>query len=74
MKLKLFKVVVWNCFENTEEWDAASTCYIVAGNEVEVRKVTEEELWTLGGMSIKSVEEVDMTLPQVLCIAYDEAC
>jgi hypothetical protein len=73
VKLKLFKVVVWNCFECTEEWDATSTCYVIAGNEVEAKRVTEEELWTLGGMSIKSVEEIDMTLPQVLCVAYDEA-
>lgn len=74
MELKLFKVVIGNCFEYTEDWDATSTCYIVAGNDVEARKVAEEELWTLDGMSIKSIEEVNMTLPQVLCIAYDEDC
>ena len=62
--LKLFKVTCWSdhiyknsTFEN----------FVIAGNEIEARRIVEEEVWTLSGMKIKNIEEIDMSLPQLLC-------
>lgn len=72
MKLKLFKVVVWNCYENTEDGDATSTLYVIADTGADAKKLVEEGFWTIGGMEVKSIEEVNVESPQVLCIAYEE--
>lgn len=65
--LKLFKV---ECYYDSELKDNTFTCIAIAGNEIEVKRIVEEEVWTLSGMKIKSVEEIDMHFPQLL-VAVD---
>lgn len=62
--MKLYKVTVWNngsyrtdTFEN----------FVVAENEDEAREIVEEEVWSLTDMGIESIEEIDMSSPQLLC-------
>ena len=63
--LKLFRVTCWY---NCELKDDVNTFenFVIAGNEVEARRIVEEEVWSLSGMEIKCVEEIDMSLPQLL--------
>lgn len=64
--LKLFRVTCWygdfkpDTFENI----------VIAGNIIEAKRIVEEEVWSLNGMKIKHVEEINMFLPQLLC-SYD---
>ena len=64
MKLKLFKVTCWHCDEIKSD---TFVNFVVAGNDVEAKRIVEEEIWTLSGMGIKDVEEIDMAYPQLLC-------
>lgn len=61
--LKLFKVT---CFYSGITRTDTFENFVVAGNEVEAKRIVEEEIWTLGGMEVKNVEEIDMSFPQLL--------
>ena len=61
--MKLFKVTCWHdgelkvdTFEN----------FVIAGNEIEARRIVEEEVWSLSGMEVKCVTEIDISFPQLL--------
>lgn len=61
--MKLFKVTCWHdselkvdTFEN----------FVIAGNEIEARRIVEEEVWSLSGMEVKRVTEIDISFPQLL--------
>ena len=62
--LKLFKVTCW--YDHTYK-NSTFENFVIAGNEIEARRIVEEEVWTLSGMEIKNIEEIDMSLPQLLC-------
>lgn len=62
--LKLFKVTCWYSGEVKED---TVTSLVIAGNETEAKRIVEEAIWTLGGMEFKSIEEIDMSSPQLLC-------
>lgn len=64
MILKLFQVTCWNDYQRKEY---AFENFVIAGNEVEARRIVEEEVCTISGMEIKEVKEVDMSFPQLLC-------
>ena len=57
--LRLFKVTCWG-FN-----DDIIVNFIVADNEIEAKRIAEEETWF--EVNIKCVEEIDMSLPQLLC-------
>lgn len=62
--LRLFRVTCWDC---AEAEDDTFENFVIASNEIEAKRIVEEEIWTLSGMGIKCVEEIDMSLPQILC-------
>lgn len=64
MKLRLYKVTCY--FDYESQLDTFEN-FVIAGNEIEAQRIVEEEIWTLGGMAIKCVEEVNMEYPQLLC-------
>lgn len=64
MTLKLFQVTCWNNYQRKED---IFENFVIAGNDVEARRIIEEEVWTISGMEIKEVKEVDMSFPQLLC-------
>ena len=67
--LKLYKVIIWSDLElKTDTIES----YVIAGNEIEVQRIIEEELWMLSDVEIKSIEEIDMKYPQFLCVVVDE--
>lgn len=42
--------------------------FVIAGNEIEAEKITEEEIWSLSGIMILSVTEEEMKeYPRVIC-------
>ena len=42
--------------------------FVIAGNEIEAKKIAEEEIWSLGGIMILSVTEEEMKeYPRVIC-------
>ena len=61
--LKLFRVT---CFHNGVTRADTFENFVVAGNEVEAKRIVEEEIWSLSGMEIKSIKEIDMSKPQLL--------
>lgn len=62
--LKLFKVICWyDCDSKIDTF----VNFVIAGNSTEAKRIVEEEVWTLDGMEIKSIEEIDMSYPQLLC-------
>lgn len=66
MKLKLYKVTAWFDYDEPEYSDTFDN-FVIAGNEIEAQRIVEEEVWALSGMAIKSVEEVNMEFPRLLC-------
>lgn len=62
--MKLFKVTCWYSGEYKED---TFENFVIAGNGVEAKRIVEEEVWTMSGMEIAGVEEIDMTMPQLLC-------
>ena len=64
--LKLYMVTALYNYEDPDGSDTFEN-FVIAGNEIEARRIVEEEVWTLSGMAVKSVEEVNMDLPQLLC-------
>lgn len=61
--MKLFRVTCWynsNLKEDTFE------SFVIAENKVEAEKIVKESVWTLGGMEVKSISEVDMSTQKVL--------
>lgn len=67
--LKLYKVIIWS---DPELKTDTIESYVIAGNEIEVQRIIEEELWMLSDVEIKSIEEIDMKFPQFLCMVIDE--
>lgn len=63
--LKLFKVIGSSRNPSPFVNDNGVVIFIVAGNEIEVKRIVEEEIWF--EIKIKSIEEIDMSLPQFLC-------
>ena len=62
--LKLFQVTCWYDYEfKTKTFEN----FVIAGNEVEAKRIVEEEVWSYSGMEIKCVKEIDMSFPQLLC-------
>ena len=62
--LKLFKVTCWFNYElKTDTFEN----FVIAENEMVARSIVEKEVWSLSGMEIKCVEEIDMSFPQLLC-------
>lgn len=64
--LKLYRVTAYYSYEYIENSNTFEN-FVIAGNEIEAQRIVEEEVWTLSGMAIKSVEEVNMDFPQLLC-------
>lgn len=64
MQLKLFKVTCWYDYVLKEK---TFESFVIAGNEVEAKRIVEEEVWSYSGMEIKCVQEIDMSLPQLIC-------
>lgn len=61
--MKLFKVTCWHDSEiKTDTFEN----FVVARNEIEAKKIVNEEVWSLSGMEIKNVKEIDISLPQLL--------
>ena len=59
--MKLFKV---KCQTSNDVFYA----FVIAGNETEAEKITEEEIWSLAGIMILSITEEEMKeYPRVLC-------
>ena len=67
--LKLFKVTCWH---DNELKNTTFVNIVVAGNKVEAKRIVEEEIWTLGGMGIKSIEEIDLHYPQFILSANSD--
>lgn len=61
--MNLYRVT---CYHNKDSKTSTFENLVIAGNEVEAKRIVEEEVWTLSGMEIKSVECVDMTMPCLL--------
>lgn len=62
--LKLFQVTCWYDYElKTKTFEN----FVIAGNEVEAKRIVEEEVWSYSGMGIKCIKEIDMSFPQLLC-------
>ena len=64
IKLKLFRVTSW--FDYKQKADTFEN-FVIAENEMAARRIVEQEVWSLSGMGIKNTEEIDMSLPQLLC-------
>ena len=64
IKLKLFRVTSW--FDYKRKTDTFEN-YVIAENEIHAGRIVEQEVWSLSGMGIKNIEEIDMSLPQLLC-------
>lgn len=62
--LSLFRVTCW--FDGEEKTSTFEN-FVIAENAIEAEKIVEEEIWTLSGMEIKSVEKIDMSFPMLLC-------
>ncbi len=62
--MKLYKVTAW--FDGYQKTDTFEN-FVIAENKTDAKRIVEEEIWTLSGMKIKSVEEIDMTFPQLIC-------
>ena len=61
--MKLFKVK----FQTSRTSDIFYA-FVIAGNEIEAEKITEEEIWSLAGITILSVAEEEMKeYPRVIC-------
>ena len=61
--MKLFKVK----FQTSRTSDTFYA-FVIAENEIEAEKITEEEIWSLSGIMILSVTEEEMKeYPRVLC-------
>ena len=61
--MKLFKVKF-----QTSKTSNIFYAFVVAGNETEAEKITEEEIWSLSGITIRSITEGEMKeYPRVLC-------
>ena len=58
--MKLFKVTVVTSNRTKHE------CFIVAGNGIEAKRIAEEETG-LDIISFTGVEQVDMSMPTLLC-------
>ncbi len=58
--MKLFKVIVVTSSRTKHE------CFIVAGNDVEAKRIAEEETG-LDIISFTGVEQIDMSMPALLC-------
>ena len=63
MELKLYKVTA---LFNPIRLDTFESL-VIAGNEIEAQRIVEEEVWTLGGMEIENIEQINMEFPQILC-------
>lgn len=64
IRLKLFRITAW--FDYEQETDTFEN-FVIANNENEAKRIVEQEVWSMGGMKIKSIEEIDMTTQQLLC-------
>lgn len=69
--MKLFKVICW--YDCDSKIDTFAN-FVIAENSIEAKRIVEEEVWTLDGMKIKDVEEIDMSYSKLLCsVDIDDA-
>ena len=64
MNLKLFKVTVYI----SEEKNKTNEIIVIAGNEIEAKRVVNEEYWTISSMIVKSAEKIEMEYPTIIGI------
>jgi hypothetical protein len=62
--LKLFKVTYW--YDHTDENTTFSTI-VIAGNDIEAKRIVEEEAYGINCIKIKDIQEIHMTTPQLVC-------
>lgn len=66
--MKLFKV---EC--KTGQYEDKFYCFVIAGNDCEAKKIVEEEIFTLNGMTIVSACEEEMEeFPRLLCTCSED--
>lgn len=68
MNLKLFKVTVYT----SEEGNKTNEIIVIAGNEIEAKRIVNEEYWTISGMIVKNVERIEMEYPTIIGILMEE--
>ena len=68
MNLKLFKVTVYI----SEERNKTNEIIVIAGNEIEAKRIVNEEYWTISGMIVKSVKKIEMEYPTIIGILMEE--
>lgn len=69
--LKLFRVTCWHDYIRRDD-DYTFENFVIAENETHAKEIVDNNVWSLSGMEIKCVEEVDMTVPRLLCFMNTE--
>lgn len=68
--MKLFKV---KGHTSRTRYGNVFFAFVIAENDVEARRIAEEEIWSLGGTEILSVTEEDTeNWPRLLCICTED--
>ena len=61
--MKLFKVKF-----QTSKTSNIFYAFVIAGNKTEAEKIVEEEIWSLAGIMVLSIEEEEMKeYPRIIC-------
>ena len=63
---KVYIVTCWHDYLTKYDDDIFMN-FVVANNEEEARQIVEDNIWTLSGMGIKEISEIDLSESKYLC-------
>lgn len=67
---KLFEVICY--YDHTLENLDTFVVFVIAKDTKEAKNFVENEVWTLSGMKIKEIKEIDMNDSRILCMKDKE--
>ena len=65
MSKKLFQVTA--CHD--DELNTTFETFVLADSKKQAKDITTKNIWSLSGITIKCVQEIDMSKSQILCTA-----
>lgn len=66
---KLFRVICWH---DGELRDSTFEVIVLAKNHEQAQQMVEKEFWTLDGMRVWKVNEINEYVSQIICYANSE--